>query len=111
MTKFPNTEREKSILGSLFGAYSNLALDLNTTIDTHNRYPKTFRNFDDRMKKIMKHIRNLESLASCLGYTISFVDHYRFYDKITGVILSYDGDTLIKLNLNTGELAIDPRLI
>lgn len=105
------SEKEKSIIGTLFGTYTNLALDLNKTIETYTSYPRSFQNVDERLRRTMKHIRNLETLAQDLGYTIAFVDHYRIYDKITGIVLSYGNITIIKLNLITGELVIDPRLI
>lgn len=99
------TSHEKDLVGRLFGAYLNLAIDYNDTISQKYHYPQ-FSNFTERITKIKSHLYNLEDLSSELGFTLDLDYTPTTIPKITKATLSCADYTLITFDFKTRDLTV-----
>lgn len=104
------TEQEKDIVGRLFGCYINLLIDYNDTVAQKLAYPQ-FTNFAERVTKIKLYIKNLEDLASDLGYQLCNDKTPKNIPEIVTAYLTYDKRVYITFDFKARRLTVDKALI
>lgn len=108
--KLKITKKEKDIIGRLFGAYINLHIDYNDTIDQKFRHPQ-FSDFTERVTKIKSHIKNLEELADELGYNLYVEKEPKNIPKVVTAFFGLNDNVLMVFDFPNHELYVDRSLL